>query len=234
MQATNTRSFIQKQLFDLQDKEYKAFHSKLMPTIHPDVIIGVRTPALRKLAKTLLKTNATDIKEFMSDLPHTYYEENNLHAFCIEGIRDYAECIKALDVFLPFVDNWATCDCMAPKILAKYPEHLLPQINKWLDSEHTYTIRYAMGLLMRYFLDEKFKEEYLALVAGVESEEYYINMMRAWYFATALAKQYEITLPWLTENRLDIWTHNKTIQKAVESYRITKEQKDYLKTLKRK
>ncbi|MBE5865124.1 MAG: DNA alkylation repair protein [Lachnospiraceae bacterium] len=235
MQANiNTRSFIQQQLFDLQDEEYKAFHSKLMPTIHPDVIIGVRTPALRKLAKTLLKTNATDIREFMSVLPHTYYEENNLHAFCIEGIRDYDECIRALDLFLPFVDNWATCDCMVPKILAKYPEHLLPQINKWLDSEHTYTVRYAMGLLMRYFLDEQFKEEYLALVAGVESEEYYINMMRAWYFATALAKQYDTTLPWLIENRLDIWTHNKTIQKAVESYRITKEQKDYLKTLKRK
>lgn len=235
MQAnTNTRNFIQKQLFDLQDEEYKAFHSKLMPTISPDVIIGVRTPALRKLTKTLLKTNATDIKEFLSDLPHTYYEENNLHAFCIESIRDYDECIQALDSFLPFVDNWATCDCMAPKILAKHPDRLLPQIHKWLESEHTYTVRYAIGLLMRYFLDEQFKEEYLGLVAAVQSEEYYINMMRAWYFATALAKQYETTLPWLTENHLDIWTHNKTIQKAVESYRITKEQKDYLKTLKLK
>ncbi len=225
---------IQAKLFELQDPGYKEFHSKLMPTINPDVIIGVRTPALRKLAKELLKTEPDTVKAFMAELPHTYYEENNLHAFLLEGIKDYTECIKALDIFLPYVDNWATCDCMAPKILGKYPDELLSQIHIWLSSDHTYTVRYAIGLLMRYYLDEQFKTRYLEIVANVQSEEYYINMMRAWYFATALAKQYEATLPWLNENRLDVWTHNKTIQKAVESYRIAKEQKAYLKTLKLK
>ncbi len=223
---------IQDKLFELQDPGYKEFHSKLMPTIHPDVIIGVRTPALRKLAKELLKNEPDTVKAFMTDLPHTYYEENNLHGFLIEGIKDYEECIKALDIFLPYVDNWATCDCTVPKVLAKHTDELLTQILSWLKSDHTYTVRFCIGLLMRFYLDEYFKEEYPALVAGVSSKEYYINMMRAWYFATALAKQYEATLPWLEEKRLDTWTHNKTIQKAVESYRITPEQKMYLKTLK--
>ena len=223
---------IQAKLFELQDPGYKEFHAKLMPTINPDVIIGVRTPALRKLAKELLKTEPDAVEAFMAELPHTYYEENNFHAFLLEGIKDYDECIKALGVFLPYVDNWATCDCMAPKILGKYPGRVLSQISIWLNSDHTYTVRYAIGLLMRYYLDEQFEEKYLDMVANVQSEEYYINMMRAWYFATALAKQYEATLPWLEEKRLDVWTHNKTIQKAVESYRITKEQKVYLKTLK--
>ncbi len=223
---------IQAKLFELQDPGYKEFHSKLMPTINPDVIIGVRTPALRKLAKELLKTEPDAVEAFMTELPHTYYEENNLHAFLLEGIKDYEECIKALDVFLPYVDNWATCDCMAPKVLGKHPDRLLSQISIWLSSNYTYTVRYAIGLLMRYYLDEQFITKYLEMVANVQSEEYYINMMRAWYFATALAKQYETALPWLEEKRLDVWTHNKTIQKAVESYRITKEQKVYLKTLK--
>ncbi len=219
-------------LFELQDLAYKEFHSKLMPTINPDVIIGVRTPHLRKLAKELLKTEPDVVKAFMTNLPHTYYEENNLHAFLLESIKDYNECIKALDVFLPYVDNWATCDSMSPKVFGKYPEELFFQITVWLKSDHTYTVRYAIGLLMRYYLDEQFEEKHLELVAGISSEEYYINMMRAWYFATALAKQYESALPWLTDKRLDMWTHNKTIQKAVESYRITKEQKNYLKSLK--
>lgn len=225
---------IQAKLFELQDPGYKEFHAKLMPTINPDVIIGVRTPHLRKLAKELLKTEPDTVKAFMTKLPHTYYEENNLHAFLLEGIKDYGECIKALDIFLPYVDNWATCDCMAPKILGKYPDELLSQITIWLLSDHTYTVRYAIGLLMRYYLDEQFKTKYLETVADIQSEEYYINMMRAWYFATALAKQYNATLPLLEEKHLDVWTHNKTIQKAVESYRITKEQKAYLKTLKLK
>lgn len=223
---------ISAKLFELQDLGYKDFHSKLMPTINPDVIIGVRTPLLRKLAKELLKTDPDAVRTFMTKLPHTYYEENNLHAFLLESIKDYNECIKALDIFLPYVDNWATCDSMSPKIFRRYPEELLFQINIWLKSDHTYTVRYAIGLLMRYYLDAQFEEKYLEWVAGISSEEYYINMMRAWYFATALAKQYEASLPWLTDKRLDIWTHNKTIQKAVESYRITKEQKDYLKSLK--
>ena len=225
---------IQAKLFELQDPDYKEFHAKLMPTINPDVIIGVRTPALRKFAKELLKTDPDAVTDFTAKLPHAYYEENNLHAFLLEGIKDYDECIKALNVFLPYVDNWATCDCMAPKVLGKYTDRLLLQIPIWLNSDHTYTVRYAIGLLMRYYLDEQFDTKYLDMVAAVQSEEYYINMMRAWYFATALAKQYEATLPWLEEKRLDIWTHSKTIQKAVESYRITKEQKAYLKTLKLK
>lgn len=225
---------IQAKLFDLQDLGYKAFHSKLMPTINPDVIIGVRTPALRKLAKELFKTEPDTVKDFLSNLPHTYYEENNLHAFLLESIKDYNECIRALDNFLPYVDNWATCDGMSPKILGKYPDRLLTKISVWLTSDHTYTVRYAMGLLMRYYLDEHFEPKYLSQVAEVQSEEYYINMMRAWYFATALAKQYEATLPWLEEKRLDMWTHNKTIQKAIESYRITSPQKEYLRTLRYK
>lgn len=225
---------IQEKLFQLQDLGYKEFHAKLMPTIHPDVIIGVRTPHLRKLAKDLLKSEPDTVKAFMATLPHTYYEENNLHGFLLEGIRDYEECIKALDTFLPYIDNWATCDCTFPKVLAKHTDELLAQILIWFKSDHTYTVRYAIGLLMRCYLDEHFKEEYLSLVAGVSSEEYYINMMRAWYFATALAKQYDSTLPWLTEKKLDLWTHNKTIQKAVESYRISSAQKAYLKTLRYK
>lgn len=223
---------MQSRLFELQDRGYKEFHAKLIPTINPDVIIGVRTPDLRKLAKNLSKAEPDAVKIFMSQLPHAYYEENNLHGFLIENIKDYDECIKALDAFLPYVDNWATCDGTVPKILTKHTDKLLSQIHIWLSSDHTYTVRYAIGLLMRCYLDEHFKDEYPALVAGVSSKEYYINMMRAWYFATALAKQYEAIIPWLEKRRLDTWTHNKTIQKAVESYRITKEQKVYLKTLK--
>lgn len=223
---------IQTRLWELRDLEYKQFHSKLMPTIHPDVIIGVRTPALRKLAGELWKTEPDAVKEFMATLPHTYYEENNLHAFLLEGIRDYDQCIRALENFLPYVDNWATCDCMSPKVLKKEPKRLLSKILIWLASGETYTVRYAIGLLMRYYLDEHFQPEYLNLVADAWSDEYYINMMRAWYFATALAKQYSATLPILEEKRLDKWSHNKTIQKAVESYRITPEQKVYLRTLK--
>ena len=170
----------------------------------------------------------------MKVLLHDYYEENNLHAFLIEGIRDYEECIRALDAFLPYVDNWATCDMMAPKIFKKHLAKLEPKIEEWMASEHVYTVRYGIGMLMRYYLDEEFETEYLEKVAAVESEEYYVKMMAAWYFATALAKQYEKTLPFLTEGRLEKWTHNKAVQKAVESNRITAEQKKYLRTLKRK
>lgn len=226
---------IQQRLFELQDTEYKAFHAKLMPTVDPDTIIGVRTPALRKLAKELWRESSDDdLKDFLEALPHDYYEENNLHGFFIEFIKDYDVCIRALDSFLPYVDNWATCDLMAPKVLGKYPAKLLEQIQVWLADSHTYTVRFAIGMLMRFFLDEEFDAAYPEMVAGAQSEEYYVNMMRAWYFATALAKQYEAILPYIEENRLDIWTHNKSIQKAVESLRITPEQKIYLKDLKRK
>lgn len=218
------------QLFALQDIEYKQFHSKLMPTINPDVIIGVRTPELRKLAKQLDKS--TDVELFLQELPHRYYEENNLHGFLIESIKEFDACIFALNQFLPYVDNWATCDMMAPKVLKKDLPKLYEWVKVWIASGKTYTIRFGVNMLMKYFLDEAFLPEYPELVASIAAEEYYVKMVVAWYFATALAKQYDAVLPYLTEHRLDVWTHNKTIQKAVESYRITKEQKEYLRTLK--
>ena len=223
---------IEARLFALEDKKYKEFHSKLMPTVNPDTIIGVRTPALRKLAKELAKE--PKYMDYIHMLPHDYYDENNLHGFLIETIKDYTECVAAVNEFLPYVDNWATCDLMSPKVFKKHRMELLEQIKIWMTSDHTYTIRYGIEMLMIHFLDEDFKKEYLDWVAAVRSEEYYVNMMIAWYFATALAKQPEATLPYIEENRLDVWTHNKAIQKAVESYRVSKEAKAYLKTLKRK
>lgn len=222
-------SFISEQLFALQDTEYQTFQSKLMPTIPPETVIGVRTPRLRKLAKELAGTPQAE--SFLHDLPHRYYEENNLHAFLVEKIRDYGTALAETEKFLPYINNWATCDCFCPKVFAKHKAKLLAPIRQWLGSDQIYTMRYAMGMLMRYYLDEDFQPEYLAWVAGVHSEEYYLNMMRAWYFATALAKQPDAALPWLTERRLDIWTHNKTIQKAVESYRIPPEMKRQLREL---
>lgn len=243
---------IQKELFALQDLEYKAFHAKLMPTIDSDRIIGIRTPKLRKLAKDLWRqadgavknttirnhknqhANRAPVELFMNELPHFYYEENNLHGLFIEQIKDFDACVAALDTFLPYVDNWATCDMMAPKVLGKEKEKLLLAIRRWLAAEPVYEVRFAIGMLMRHFLDEDFRTEYADMVVAVSSPEYYINMMRAWYFATALAKQYDAILPYLKENRLDAWTHNKTIQKAIESYRITPEQKTELKALRRR
>lgn len=219
-------------LLELQDVEYKEFHSKLMPTIDPDKIIGVRTPQLRKLAGSL--KNETEIKGFMEALPHCYYEENNLHGFFIERIKEYDRCIAELNRFLPYVDNWATCDMMNPKAFKNHLPELLNQIKVWIGSDETYTVRFAVKTLMNLYLDENYSEEYSDMVANITSGEYYIKMAVAWYFATALAKQYDRILPYLLENRLDVWTHNKAIQKAVESYRITPEQKVYLKTLKRK
>lgn len=221
---------VQKELFALQDLKYRDFHSKLMPTVDKEKIIGVRTPQLRKFANAFAKTE--EAKEFLKILPHEYYEENNLHGFLIEKIKDFDQCIAELDRFLPYVDNWATCDMMSPKVLKKYPKKLLEQVKVWIKSEDTYAVRYAIGCLMNYYLEEEFSTEYPDMAAAVKSEEYYIQMMQAWYFATALAKQYEAILPYLEERRLEPWVHNKSIQKAVESYRITPEQKAYLKTLK--
>lgn len=220
---------ISEELFALQDTEYQVFQSKLMPTIPPETVIGVRTPLLRKLAKELAGTPQAE--HFLQSLPHRYYEENNLHAFLIEQIRDYDTALAETERFLPYINNWATCDCFCPKVFAKHKEELLISIRRWLDSGKLYTVRYAIGMLMRYYLDENFQPDYLAWVAGVHSEEYYLNMMRAWYFATALAKQPDAVLPWLTDRRLDVWTHNKTIQKAVESYRISPERKQQLREL---
>ncbi len=223
-------SYILERLFSLQDLTYKQFHCKLMPTVNPDNVIGVRIPELRKFARELNGSEAA--RKFIADLPHQYYEENNLHGFLLEKIKDYDACVLALHQFLPYVDNWATCDSMSPKVFKKHLSELLEEIKVWLNSEHTYTVRFGIGMLMKFYLDEYFKPEYPGMVAAIKSEEYYINMMIAWYFATGLAKQYDAVLPYIQEQRLDVWTHNKTIQKAVESYRITPEQKEYLKTLK--
>ena len=221
---------ITKALFALQDLKYKEFQQKLIPTVDPDTVIGIRTPALRKLAKELKNTETAEA--FMQALPHRYFEENNLHGFLIEQIRDYDACIAALDRFLPYVDNWATCDQMSPKFLGKHKPELLGQIQVWMASDHPYAVRFGIESLMRFFLDDAFQPEYLAWVAKIRSGEYYVNMMIAWFFATALAKQYDAALPYIQEHRLSPWVHNKTIQKAVESYRITSEQKTCLKSLK--
>lgn len=222
-------ALLHKSLFSMQDLKYRDFNASLIPTVDKETVIGIRTPILRKFAKEFGKTE--DAKAFLSVLPHGYFEENNLHAFLIEQIKDYDEVVSALDRFLPYVDNWASCDCMNPKVLGKYPEKLIEKAYEWISDDRTYVKRYGIGMLMRYFLDENFKREYLDTVSCIRSDEYYVNMMVAWYFATALAKQYESTLAYIEEHRLDTWTHNKAIQKAIESYRITDEQKEYLKTL---
>ena len=221
---------IRQSLFELQDIKYRDFQAKLIPGKDTETMIGVRTPELRKLAKQMLKRE--EIGEFLRDLPHRYFDEDQLHAFIVSGIKEYGKCMEELMRFLPFVDNWATCDQMSPGVFKKHKPELLTQIREWLGSEHTYTVRFGIGMLMQHFLDEDFDPAYPELVAGVHSEEYYVNMMIAWYFATALAKQYDAVLPFIEERRLDPWTHNKTIQKAVESYRISDEQKEYLRSLK--
>lgn len=223
---------IRKQLFEFQDAKYKDFQKNLIPTVDPESIIGVRTPELRKYAKQLLKENKTD--DFLSDLPHKYFDENQLHAFILSELKDYEKCVEEVCRFLPYVDNWATCDQMSPNVFKKHRTELMEYIKQWLKSDKTYTVRFAIGMLMQHYLDDEFDIGYAEMVQEVKSEEYYINMMIAWYFATALAKQYDNILPVLEQNRLDVWTHNKVIQKAVESYRIMPEQKAYLKSLKRK
>lgn len=226
---------IQTRLFALQDEGFKAFNSKLMPTVAPETVIGVRTPALRALAKELRGTETA--AQFMSVLPHEYFEEYALHAFLIEYIGDYAYCVAALEKFLPYVDNWATCDQLNPKVLGAHRAELMGNIRRWIASEHVYTRRYAIGLLMRWYLGEDFHTEYADIVAAADDgrfggyDKYYLNMMQAWYFATVLAKNYNEALPYLEERRLAPWTHNKTIQKAIESYRVTDEHKAYLRTL---
>jgi len=229
----NKRTVIEKtrqDLFKMQDTKYGDFHSKLMPNISREHIIGIRTPILRKYTKELSKKEESAV--FLSQLPHKYYEENNLHAFLIQEIKDIDLLFAELDRFLPYIDNWATCDMLRPKVFSKHKDRLLEKIYQWLASDHTYTVRYAIGMLLVHFLDEDFSPEYPKLVADVKSEEYYINMMRAWYFAEALAKQYDSILPYIENKVLDVWTHRKAIQKAIESFRITDEQKAYLRTLK--
>ena len=223
---------MKERLFELQDVKYRDFQKKLIPTVDPDKIIGVRTPELRKLAKAVYKE--ADTAEFLAALPHEYFDENQLHAFILSEEKDYEKCIGLVEAFLPYIDNWATCDQMSPKVFKKHRDDLLLHVKKWLKSKETYTIRFAVGMLMEHFLDDEFDPVYPEMVARIRSEEYYVNMMKAWYFATALAKQYDAAITCLKEQKLDLWTHNKAIQKARESYRITPEQKEYLKTLKRK
>ena len=218
---------IQKTLFEMRDEKYRDFHAKLMPNIDKSRIIGVRIPQIRALAKKI----KNDAGDFLEKLPHKYYEENNLHAFLIAEIADFDECIKRLNAFLPYVDNWATCDSMKPKCFKKNKEKLLEEIKNWLKSGHEYTVRFGILMLMTHFLDEDFDEKYMERVSKIKSDKYYINMMIAWYFATALAKQWEKTIKYLEDDSLSDWVRKKTVQKAKESYRITPEQKEYLKNL---
>ena len=219
-----------RKLYDLQDLKYRDMQIKIIPTVEPESVIGVRTPELKSIAKDILKDG--NYKGFLEELPHRYFEENQLHAFIISGIKDLNECMEDLETVLPYVDNWATCDQMSPKIFRKHKDVLFSHIKEWVNSEKTYTVRFGVGMLMEHFLDDDFDPLYPELVAKLRSEEYYVNMMIAWYFATALAKKYESILPFIEEKRLDDWTHNKAIQKSMESRRITEEQKLYLKSLK--
>jgi len=225
-------SDIRRRLWEMQDIQYRDFQIKLLPSINPETVIGVRTPLLRQLAKELWGTEQG--QAFLALLPHRYYEENNLHAFLLERQKDFRQALRDLEAFLPYVDNWATCDSLSPKCFQKNLVPLLGQIKIWLRSPHVYTVRFALGMLMRHYQDGAFREEDLALAAGVQRSEYYIQMMQAWFFATALAKQYDAAIVYLQENRLDDWVHNKTIQKAMESYRIREEQKQTLRQLKKK
>lgn len=220
---------IQTKLIQLQDIDYGDFHSKLMPNIPREKIIGIRVPVLRRFVKELSKAEKED---FLQQLPHTYYEENNLHGLIIMESRDYGSCIGELERFLPYIDNWATCDMLRPKILRKHLPELLEKIYQWLSSEDTYSVRLAIGFLMSFYLDDgAYQREYLVKVAEISSQEYYVRMMVAWYFATALAKQYQDALPYMQKGRLEEWTRRKAIQKALESRRVSPEHKEYLRSL---
>ena len=218
---------ISEELFKLQDIKYRDFQVKLIPNYSIDIMIGVRTPDLRNYAKKLLKENK--YKDFLEELPHKYFDENQLHAFIISEIKDYEKCIIYINKFLPYVDNWATCDQMSPKIFKKNKDKLIIEIMRWIKSKEAYTVRFGIGMLMQYYLDDDFNPKYLEKVSKIKSKEYYVNMMIAWYFAT---KQYDDAIKYIENDILDKRTHNKTIQKALESYRITPSQKEYLKSLK--
>lgn len=220
---------IYEKLCQLQDLEYKKFQCSLMPTVSPETVIGVRTPHLRAIAKEI--SGSETAENFIKVLPHEYYEENNLHIFLLERIKDYDECISLVNKFLPYIDNWSTCDGLNPKVFTKNRDKLIAEINKWILTDEVYTVRFAIGMLMKHYLEESYKPEYMEMVCAVNSEEYYINMMIAWYFATALCKQYDDAMHVLKDHKLSPWVHNKVIQKASESRRITTEQKAFLKIL---
>lgn len=228
----NIEEKIQQELFRMQDISYQTFQQKLLPTVDPCKIIGVRTPILRKFARDFAKTG--EAQKFLSILPHQYYEENNLHAFLIERISNYEETMRRTEQFLPYIDNWATCDSFLPKIFQKHPKEVYEKAKEFIQSDQTYVIRYGIGLLMKNFLEENFQPEMPELVLAVRSREYYVNMMCAWYMATALIKHQEIILPILREKRMHPWVHNKTIQKAIESRRITPELKAILRKMRQK
>ncbi len=223
---------IRRAIIESADEKFQKFNSSLIPSIDSKTVIGVKTPQLKTIAKRLSKS--AEYEEFLSDLPHRYFEENQIHAFVIAEFKNFDKCIVLLEKFLPYIDNWATCDQLSPKVFCNNKNKLLKSISKWIKSEHTYTVRFAVNMLMKHFLGEEFKVEYAKMVAEIESEDYYVNMVRAWYFATALATNRDEILPYIKEQKLDKWTHNKTIQKAIESYRIDSELKEYVKKLKRK
>ena len=225
----NISSIVQNKLLDLRDIKYRDFHASLVPNLDKNIILGVRTPVLRKFAKEFAKT--AESWQYIQVLPHKYYDENNLHVFVISEIKDFNEAIKQVELFLPYIDNWATCDSLSPKAFKKNLSELLKYIKKWINSNHTYTVRFGIEMLMKLYLDESFDEKYPKFVAKVKSDEYYINMMVAWYFATALAKQPTVIMPYFTEKRLSKWCHNKAIQKCIESYRIPEETKKILRNL---
>ena len=225
-----TPTQIRDELFRMQDESYRDFQVRLIPTMNPEAMIGVRTPALRSLAGQMYR--AGDYAAFLDDLPHRYFDENQLHAFVLSEMRDFGECVGGVCRFLPFVDNWATCDQLSPKAFKRHRPELLAYVGQWLNSGQTYAVRFAIGMLMTHYLDEDFDGEYLRMVAQVPTEAYYVGMMVAWYFATALAKQYDAALPYIEERRLAPWTHNKAIQKSLESYRISEDRKTHLKGLK--
>ncbi|MGP2571499.1 DNA alkylation repair protein [Ornithobacterium rhinotracheale] len=228
------KTYIQKRLFLLQDKSYKDFQERLIPTVEPDRIIGIRTPRLRKFAKDFFKEKPERLNEFLADLPHTYYEENNLHLFLVSEFKDLAHAISETERILPYIDNWATCDITRPKVFEENPELIYAKIKEWITSEHEFTIRYAIGILLELYLDENFSTEHLDLVASVTDERYYVQMMMAWYFSYALIKQYEHAIPYLEQHKLPPFVHTKTIQKAIESRRVSDKKKSYLKTLRQK
>ena len=227
---TATEKYVLDRLFEMQDPKYKVFHSKLMPTVDSNLVIGVRTPELRKFAKEFSKTEMAE--DFLSVLPHKYYEENNLHAFMIAQMKDFCSVVENLNRFLPYIDNWATCDMMRPVVFKNHKAELLTEIEKWLKSDKTYTIRFGIEMLMVHYLEEDFDISFPQKVAEIKSGEYYVRMMVAWYFATALAYRYDEILPFIENRVLDPWTHNKAIQKSLESYRITDDRKAFLKKMK--
>ena len=220
---------IQERLFALRDEKYAAFTARLIPNIDPTTIIGVRAPLMARLAKELRGT--AEAEAFMAVLPHRFLEENGLHAAQLSGMKDYDAVVEETERFLPYVDNWGTCDTLAPKCFARHADELLPRVRRWMGSEHEYTCRFGIGMLMRHYLDEHFREEHLKWVAAIDREEYYIKMMQAWYFATALAKQWDATLPYMTKGRVGEWVRRKSIQKAIESFRVSDEHKNALRKM---